>query len=773
MNGRLSLERGMWLEGLVGGLATAVVAWPITDLLRESSWLDGALLLILVVVVSGGLLRTLDVGPSVTVLLQTLLGLVVMWWRYLPETLWYGLPTGETAEGATLLLQEAGRVLQTYAAPAPTTDGVEFLVVAMVGLTALSVDAIAVTGRAPATAGLPLVAAFMVSVSNTGTAMEPHYFIAAAGVWLLMMAQQGDRIVASWSSADRREAVGDQDVSRGPTGHRTVARLIGVVTVVGALVIASVLPHLPPYLIGEGLARNPEARGGSGSGGSVSFTETMDLAADLNSRSQEPVLRYRTSSTGMEPLRVTAASVYDDGNWQPPEYSRTAAQGAGTYQDDPEAVLATDVPFSDATITVVENHLDPPSLAVPYPVVRADLGVGWSRDAGTDALRVREQPEQYEVTFLQVAQRGQLPDGIGGPVENAAFPSRYLEVDEASRPAIEALLEEVVGDETDPLRVASLIQNHLRSGQYVYSLELAPNPEGLDPITHFLQTRQGYCVQYATTMVMAARARGIPARMAVGFLAGELQQDGTRVVRAADAHTWPELYISGLGWTRFEPTPGRAVFPPAYAAPDLGPSEEEPTQGAQQTTPSVPVEEGPTAGADESFLDQLRGILPALGRGLLVVLVIALLMAIVPWAGRRYREAALRNAQTPEERVEGQWVLLTRCLEDLGIDPPEERSPRQMRQHYAEHAHLDRRTAEALGRVTTTLERTRYAAPAGDDRELHRRESLMSRDVRSVVESVKESLPWNIRANAAVLPRSGVRYLRNTVGGLFRRLLRR
>src|SRR5690606_10247185 len=232
VNGRLSLERGMWLEGLVGGLATAVVAWPITDLLRESSWLDGALLLILVVVVSGGLLRTLDVGPSVTVLLQTLLGLVVMWWRYLPETLWYGLPTGETAEGATLLLQEAGRVLQTYAAPAPTTDGVEFLVVAMVGLTALSVDAIAVTGRAPATAGLPLVAAFMVSVSNTGTAMEPHYFIAAAGVWLLMMAQQGDRIVASWSSADRREAVGDQDVSRGPTGHRTVARLIGVVTVV-------------------------------------------------------------------------------------------------------------------------------------------------------------------------------------------------------------------------------------------------------------------------------------------------------------------------------------------------------------------------------------------------------------------------------------------------------------------------------------------------------------------------------------------------------------
>lgn len=150
-------------------------------------------------------------------------------------------------------------------------------------------------------------------------------------------------------------------------------------------------------------------------------------------------------------------------------------------------------------------------------------------------------------------------------------------------------------------------------------------------------------------------------------------------------------------------------------------------------------------------------------------MVLALLMAIVPWAGRRYREAELRAARTPEERVEGQWVLLTRSLEDLGIDPPEERSPRQMHRHYTDHAHLDRRSAEALGRVTATLERTRYAAPGGDAKESHRRESLMSRDVRSVVEAVKESLPWNIRTNARVLPRSGVRYL----GGLIGRLVRR
>lgn len=764
MNGRLSLERGMWLEGLVGGLATIVVAWPIVDLLRESTWLDGALLMVLVVVASGGVLRSLDVGPSLTVLLQTLLGLVVMWWRYLPDTLWFGLPTRDTAAEATQLLQEAGRVLQTYAAPAPTTEGVEFLVVAMLGLTALSVDAIAVTGRAPATAGLPLVAAFMVSVSNTGRAMEVHYFIAAAAVWLLMMAQQGDRIVSSWSSADRREAVGDQDVSHGPTGHRTVARVIGAVTVVSALVLASLLPHLPPYLLGEGLARNPEARGGSGPGGSVSFIETMDLTADLNDRSPEPVLRYRTASTGMEPLRVTAASVYEDGGWRPPEYSRTAAQGTGTYQDDPQSALAPDVPVTESRITFLENHVQAPSLAVPYPLVGADLGVGWTRDAGTDAVRVREAPDRYEATFLQVAQRGQLPDGVGAPVDPEAVPARYLEVDEESRPAIEALLDEVVGDETNALRTASLIQNHLRSGRYVYSLELADNPEGLDPITHFLDTRQGYCVQYATAMVMAARARGIPARMALGFLAGELEPDGTRVVRAADAHTWPELFIDGMGWTRFEPTPGvRSEAPPAYArAQEGGDTEPTTTTVTQTPTPTEPEAPAPAPEPEETWQDRLADLLPLLGRILLGLLLLALLLALVPLAGRRHRERALTEATTPAEQAEAHWTWLTRSLRDLSVPDPPERSPRAMGRHYRNVTTLNRSGETSLNRLTAVLEQARYGRPGSVT---PGQVEPLGDDARRIVEQVREATPWNVRANAALLPRSGMDGIRE----MFRR----
>ena len=72
-------------------------------------------------------------------------------------------------------------------------------------------------------------------------------------------------------------------------------------------------------------------------------------------------------------------------------------------------------------------------------------------------------------------------------------------------------------------------------------------------------------------MVMMARAKGIPARMALGFLPGT-QEEGLYTVRSSDAHAWPELYFPGAGWLRFEPTPAvRTGSAPTYTIPAAAP----------------------------------------------------------------------------------------------------------------------------------------------------------------------------------------------------------
>src|SRR5699024_9564559 len=113
-----------------------------------------------------------------------------------------------------------------------------------------------------------------------------------------------------------------------------------------------------------------------------------------------------------------------------------------------------------------------------------------------------------------------------------------LTVDPASRPVVADLAAELAGDRTNQIDVALEIQRYLRSPEFTYSLTLADPVEGadgqpLDPISHFLATKQGYCTQFATAMVMLARAQDIPARLAIGFLPGSRGLDGTRTVVAS------------------------------------------------------------------------------------------------------------------------------------------------------------------------------------------------------------------------------------------------
>lgn len=52
-----------------------------------------------------------------------------------------------------------------------------------------------------------------------------------------------------------------------------------------------------------------------------------------------------------------------------------------------------------------------------------------------------------------------------------------------------------------------------------------------------------------------ARAEGIPARYVQGFCV-PVTTNKEMTVTANMAHAWPEVYIEGIGWLPFEPTPG-------------------------------------------------------------------------------------------------------------------------------------------------------------------------------------------------------------------------
>jgi hypothetical protein len=126
------------------------------------------------------------------------------------------------------------------------------------------------------------------------------------------------------------------------------------------------------------------------------------------------------------------------------------------------------------------------------------------------------------------------------------------------------LAESITGGAPGDYVKCRLIENYLR--QYTYNLDAVgghdpdsdlTTAEGMADIAdRFLfETKEGYCVHFASSMVMLLRISGIPARVVVGYrYEFPFEEQEYYEVSGSCAHAWPEAYIKNVGWVPFEPT---------------------------------------------------------------------------------------------------------------------------------------------------------------------------------------------------------------------------
>lgn len=151
-------------------------------------------------------------------------------------------------------------------------------------------------------------------------------------------------------------------------------------------------------------------------------------------------------------------------------------------------------------------------------------------------------------------------------IQSAMVPFRELPENMPER--VSDLAFRITDGAISQIERAAAIETYLRGLSYSYEVE--PLQPGGDAVDQFLFTmRAGYCTYYASTMAVMARMVGIPSRVAVGYASGSFNPETkTYTVLEEDAHAWPELYIDGQGWTRWEPTPIRQV-PPRNTNPEV------------------------------------------------------------------------------------------------------------------------------------------------------------------------------------------------------------
>ena len=121
---------------------------------------------------------------------------------------------------------------------------------------------------------------------------------------------------------------------------------------------------------------------------------------------------------------------------------------------------------------------------------------------------------------------------------------------------IRDLALEITRGSQDQLEKVGRIMRYLKT-EFSYSLELSDYvPERNKMISFLFDKKKGHCAYFASAMVIMCRSIGVPARMINGFQMGQYNPVGDfYIIRAADAHSWVEIYFPAVGWVDFDPTP--------------------------------------------------------------------------------------------------------------------------------------------------------------------------------------------------------------------------
>lgn len=752
--------------------ATLLASAAMLPLVKPATWIFTAAILLGLQSGVGTLTRRVPLARPLTIAAQVVVTLLVLTVVFAREQALLGVLPGPQAFATFgTLFQQGVDDVGTYAIPAPDTAGIRLLLVCGVAAVGLLVDALAVTFRSAAPSGLPLLALYSVAAGLSGGGAGGLYFLlAAAGYLLLLLAEGRDRL-SQWGRVfGGAHRSGRPGSAPGEGGHAfapvRTGRRIGAV----ALGIALVVPFALPGLSGGIFGGAGKGEGEGGKGGTISAVNPLvSLQNDLRQPDDREVLRYRTNARNTDGmyLRLVALDQFDGTAWKSSVRPIEDVPGLLPWPDG----LAQDVTTTEVTSNfVASTAYEQKWLPMPYPAQRISIGGSWRYEPAGRMLvgdnGQNTKGARYSVTSLDI--RPTAEQLAAAPAAPDKLRREYTKVPATLPPDVKSTALTVTrGARNDYERAVKLQDWFAADGGFRYDVDV-DSGTGVQAISRFLKDKEGFCVHFSFSMAAMARSLGIPARVAVGFMPGTLQPDGSLSVGIRDAHAWPELYFEGAGWTRFEPTPSRGSVPEYTRERSAG--------GAATPTaqPSTGVSAQPSAApsATESCPPQLRRLgecgpdeaaggamsddsgLPGLQLTLLLLAVaLVLVLPFVPLLWRtRVRARRLGPAADPVARILAVWSEINDTAWDYGVAPDDSQTPRRTAARLVRLGELPPDAADAVHRVARAVEQALYAPHPQPATGLTEPALVIRRGFHA-------SASRGGRLRAVLLPRSGARVL--------------
>ncbi len=696
---------------------SASVAVGYGRVVTGSRWVLPLLVIAVAPHLVGWLLRRRPV--ALTALASVAVLVVVVVWGLEAHTLRAGLPGPATLDALGRHLAGGPRSLGRHPVPVPDGTGVTLLGVLAVWAMALVADHLATRRRAVLGALTPALLVFVWTAALTGDGDRAVLALVDAAAVVVsgaaFVALQRQALVTTRANAALDDSgTGDPGRGRRPTVGPALA-----VAVLAAVIGAVVAPRLPGATADPLVDLRPSQRGSSTY--QTTIPPLVDVADQLK-RSEESEL-FTVRATAPDYWRTVALDQYSSaggGQWV------LRAEGGSITTGLDDAVPAGALRQQYRIGALSERWM--PAAMTPVAVDQPDVLVVES----SNTLVTRRR----SVTGLRYAVDSVTPvadptdaqrRATAGPV--SADVRTDLELPADVPQSLRDLAASVTAGATTPYDRARLLRDWFRNGQFTYDTDVDLS-DAVDATQQFLRDKRGFCVQFASTYALMARAVGLPTRVAVGFTPGDLDPaTGRYRVTNHDAHAWPEVWLAGLGWTdRFDPTPpssapGGSALPGERLAPPVVPPTVAPTTtpvtGPSATTVPVSPSGPPVTDPDLTPVTVPDGRTPArVGGGvpwpvwaILALGALTALVGTVPAvkAGRRRRR---RRRPDPVERIAGAWAEALDRLRDLGLSADATDTPVEIAT--AAPATVGSEAAPSLARVAVAHTRAQFGAgPVG------------------------------------------------------------
>lgn len=514
--------------------------------------------------------RRIGLASTPATVISLLLMLFYLILVFAPHQTLYGLPTLDAGARLWRAIDRATAASRTDYAPVPMRTGYVVLIVAGMWLAATFAELAAFRWKRPLLATLlPTTLFCLVLVVGTQEAASFSISLFLA-VLLTFWALESAHRLRSWGRAISAWSHRGTEEIEPPAVTGALARRMGVATIAVAIISPLLLPAF-----GDGLlawrTQIGEGPGGPGGGrGSGEINQLVSIAPRLIHQTDKVLFNVVADQPNY--WRLSSLADFDGRDWRPlssdadtdrfslvPEgapvqrleqrFNLTGLQGSHL----PAAVQAN---FIDIDFRTSSPRFDEDRLITDREGSLRLLDAFEDHPLNAQGLSYDIASSTPAVSYVQLRD---VPPATPGPA--------YVEVPADLSDEVKGLVRGWVAGAQTPLDKLIAIQDELRAFEYSLDVERLATTDYLSRF--LLETRAGYCQQFATAFAILARFEGFATRVSVGFLPGD-QNPGREdrfVVRGTHAHAWPEVYFRGVGWVPFEPTPRSATTPPGYTIP--------------------------------------------------------------------------------------------------------------------------------------------------------------------------------------------------------------